>query len=462
MKRKFTLSTMLLALAGISFGQSGDIMNGDFENWSTTTIYEYPDQWGNSNSGEWRGVACVEKSLTASDGTYSVKLKADTTMSGDTLRGYVYHGTVGSNGPDGGISYTDTFDEVTFDYQSNLVTGDSLYLFLIRFASGSMVDMQAIPVVYGVHPSWQSGSISVSATAQDELFIGFVLGNPDNNELFSLNAFALIDNVVLKNNGTAVSDLPNRSFETWSSQSYEGPDDWYTMNDLLAGAGAENCNKSIDAHTGSYAVELKTDTIPMFGGDTIPGFISIGPINFVGGGGSPFLPLAYDANPGNFSGTYKYTPSNGDQGMIYLEFYNNGSAVGNSIQYLSATSGYQTFTYPLSLTMTPDSMILVCGAGNNPGSVLLIDNFALTGGNVSVFESEMEIEMYPNPASEYFIMNIDEEYNYEIFSMEGRRVANQFGLFGWTSVDVSDLAAGKYIVKISTAGKTINKPLIVE
>lgn len=464
MKRKFTLATMLLAFTGIGFAQQGNIMNGDFENWSNVTIYDYPDQWSNSNTEEWRGVPGIEKSTDASVGNYSVKINSSINPNNDTIFGYVYHGTTGSQGPDGGIAYTSTFDEITFDYKSSLGNGDTLSIFLIRFSGGSMVDMQILNGATGIHTSWTSQSISISNTAQDELFFGFVMGNPMTGAAASSGAWALVDNVVLKNNGSAVTNLPDNSFESWSSQSYEGPDNWFTMNELLAGANAENCNKSTNAHTGTYAVELKTDTIPMFGGDTIPGFISMGPINMMGGGGgNPFLPIPYDANPTTFTGAYNYAPANGDMGgIIYLEFYNNGSAVGNSVQYLSATSGYQTFTYPLNLTMTPDSVILVAGSGNNPGSVLLIDNFALSGGNVSVFENDLEIEMYPNPASDYFIMNIDEEYSYEIYSMEGRRVANRTGLLGWESVNVSDLASGKYIVKINTAGKTINKPLIVE
>ncbi|MCB9188394.1 MAG: T9SS type A sorting domain-containing protein [Flavobacteriales bacterium] len=459
MKKLFTACLISLGIAANA--QQGNVVNGDFESWSMTTIYEYPDLWSNSNVEEWRGVAGVEKSTDATVGTYSVKLRSAINPNNDTIFGYVYHGSVGSMGPDGGISYTSTFDEVTFDYQSDLPIGDTMYLFVIRFNGGSMTEMLVLPAAYGTHSTWQSNSISLSNTSQDELFLGFVLGDPMTGEATTPGSFAMVDNVMLKNGGSAATNVPDPSFESWSSQSYEGPDDWFTLNDILSGIGSENCNKSTDAHTGMYAAELTTIFAPMFG-DTIPGFISMGPINMMGGGGSPFLPLAYDANPTLFSGAYKYTPVNGDQGIIYLEFYNNGSVVGSSVQYLSATAGYQTFSNALSLTMTPDSAQLVAGSGDNPGSVLLIDNFEFSGGNVSVFENVSEIEMYPNPASDYFIMRIDEEYSYEIYSMEGRRVANQTGLLGWESVDVSDLASGKYIVKINTARTSINKSLIVE
>lgn len=462
MKRKFTLFSMLIAFAGLGIAQQGNIMNGDFENWSNVTLYDYPDQWGSSNTEEWRGVPGVEKSTDASVGNASVKLNCAVNPNNDTIFGYVYQGSIGSNGPDGGIAYTSVFDEVTFDYKSSLATGDTLNMIMIRFVNGTMVDMQLKQAAVGTHTAWTSGSISVPATVQDELFIGFIMGNPFSQVLPKPGAWALVDNLVLKNASVAATAIPDYSFESWSTQSYEGPDDWYTLNDILVGIGSTNANKTTNSHTGTYAVELTTIQEPN-NNDTIPGFVSMGPINLIGSNGSPFLPLPYDANPTTFTGAYDYTPSNNDMGgIIYLEFYKNGSSVGQHSEYLSATSGYQTFTASLSLTMTPDSVVLIAGSGNNPGSVLLVDNLALSGGNVSVFENDLEIEMYPNPASDYFIMNIDEEYSYEIYSMEGRRVGNKTGLLGWESVDVSSLASGKYMVKINTAGKTINKALIVE
>lgn len=464
MKKRITLLAMLFMSLGIVVAQQGEIMNGDFEDWSTVTIYDYPDQWESSNTDEWRGVAAVEKSTDASDGSFATKLVSVLTPDGnDTLIGYVFHGTTGSQGPDGGVAYTSTFDEVTFDYKASLSTGDTMFIFMIRFNAGSMVEMNAIPVVYTDQTSWTSKSINVSSTPQDELFFGFVFGDPENGNGATPGSWVEVDNVKLKNGGTAVTDLPDHSFESWASQAYDGPDNWYSMNDILSGVGAENCNISTDAHTGTYAVELSTDTISLFGGDTIPGFISLGPINMMGGGGSPFLPMAYDANPTNFSGAYKYTPSNGDQGIIYLEFYNNSTVVGQHVEYLNATSGYQTFNATLTLSMTPDSVLLVAGSGDNPGSVLLLDNFSFSGGNVSVFENnELEIELFPNPASDYFVMNIQEEYAYEIYSIDGKRVGNVTGLQGWETVDVNHLSSGKYIMKIMTKTKTVNRVLIVE
>ncbi|CAG5076577.1 T9SS type A sorting domain-containing protein [Parvicella tangerina] len=461
MKINFTLLSLFLGFTGGIFAQQGNIQNGDFENWSSTNLYDYPTQWLNSNSSEWRGVAGLEKSTSASDGTYSVLLKSDTTMQGDTIFGYVTQGTVGAMGPDGGIAYTDTFDEVTFDYMSDMDPGDTLYLYIIRFNGGAMTEFLSIPAAYGNVSTWTANSINVPSTAQDELFIGFVLGDPMNENYATPGAMAHVDNVSLKNGGSAVTNVPDPSFESWSTQSFEGPDNWFTINDILAGANAENCTKSTDAHTGTYAVELTTDTLPMFGGDTIPGYLSMGPINMMGNG-DPFLPIPYDANPTNFSGAYKYTPSNGDQGVIYLQFFNNSTLVGQHAEFLNATTGYQTFNATLTLSMTPDSVLLVIGSGENPGSVLLVDNLAFSGGNVSVFENDVEIEMYPNPASDYFVINIEEEYAYEIYSIEGRRVGSRNGLYGWESVDVSELAAGKYIVKIATAGELINRVLIVE
>ncbi len=459
MKTKNTFITLsLIASSVLCSAQTGELINGDFESWTNTSIYEFPDQWKNSNIEEWQGVAAVEKSTDASNGNYAVKLNSLIGPTNDTVISYVYHGTVGVSGPEGGIPYTDTFDEITFDYQSSMGTQDSLFVLLIRLVGGSLVQMEAIPVAYGNHSTWTSQSISVSSTAQDELFIGFIMANPITDEPNSPGSWALVDNMKLKSAGVAVTDLPDYSFESWSSQDSEGPDSWFSLNPLLAGSGDENVIKTTDAYSGSFAAELTTLFNPMYG-DTIPSFISLGPIDI--NGGFPFSPAPYEAVPTTFSGAYKYSPVNGDQGYILLQFYKNGVMVGQHNEACNATTTYTTFNTTLSISATPDSLLFVASSGNNPGSTLILDDLSLSGGNVSIFENdEIEIEMYPNPTSDYLMVNINEKYSVEVYTITGSRILSRNNLTGWETIDVSEFANGKYLVKVQTKDNVSNKVFI--
>jgi len=73
-----------------------------------------------------------------------------------------------------------------------------------------------------------------------------------------------------------------------------------------------------------------------------------------------------------------------------------------------------------------------------------------------------QVVIYPNPASEYITLNLSEEFNYEIISIDGRKMDCKTGLFGSNIINTSSLANGKYIVRISTKDKVINRKIIIE
>ena len=105
---------LFCVISSFSFGQFGQIMNGGFENWTNQTLFDYPTQWGNSNSDEYRGTPTVLKSTDAQDGSYSIEVRSEQ-VGPDTLFGYIYQGAVGQGGPSGGIGYNDIFNEVAHE-----------------------------------------------------------------------------------------------------------------------------------------------------------------------------------------------------------------------------------------------------------------------------------------------------------------------------------------------------------
>ncbi len=447
MKKIFTLF-YLLTLGTVSFAQLGNIPNGGFENWTTQTLYDYPTQWGNSNAEEWSGTPTVIQSSDAAVGLFSCELTSVTVGSeNDTVIGYVYHGTIGQGGPDGGVPYTDLFDEVRFQFKSDLAVGDSVYMIMMRFASGVMVEMVALPAASGTNSTWTQGSIPVSSTLQDELFIGFVVGDVMNGINPSPGSWVRIDDVQLHNTGSQVTALPDPSFEQWTSQTVETPDNWFTMNEMLSGQGLNNANKTTDANSGSFAIEMTTQQ--NMNGDTISSFISWGPLDFNAMGG-PFLPAPYNATPTTFSGSYKYVPANGDMSAgIQIIFFEAGVQIGTHIQPFSATVGYNTFSSPLTIVGTPDSIVFAAFAGENPGSVLTLDDLAFSGGDVGLNDiAQAEGFIYPNPARQFINTELEGEYSVEITDLSGNIVLSKEKQNNHTPINIGNLSNGAYLIRL--------------
>lgn len=465
MKKIYTLFS-LIALSTVSFAQNGQIQNGGFENWSMQTIYDYPTQWLSSNTSNYSGIPTVIKSTDASAGNFSAELRSEEIGSSpDTVFGFVAHGQMGAGdeGPTGGIPYTQLFNTVKFKYKSFLPQNDdSLYLIVIRFVGGNPIEMLAEKAAGGTHNTWTNATVTITSTPQEELFIGFVIGNPFIEDYCTPGSWARIDEVQMFMNSTATANLPDPGFENWSSMTTEIPDNWYTMNPMLASINMENVNKSTNSNSGTYAAEISTVQYPPVTGDTIRGFLSLGPIN-VNNWGNPFTPVPYNATPTMFSGSYDYSPSNMDQGSIQIIFYEMGVVIGQAGQQLTGTMGYNNFNFPLTITGTPDSVAILAFSGNHPGSVLLVDNFSLSGGNVGLDEfAQTNVSVYPNPAKDYVMIKFDDVYAYEIIDLTGKVLASAKDLSGAQSIDISTLKDGAYFIRLRNDKSTILESLIIE
>lgn len=461
MKKLYT--TILAALLGsAAFSQNGQIPNGGFENWQSITLYDYTTVWGSSNQDQFSGTPATFKSTDAQLGTYSAEIRSVATgPNPDTLFGYVYHGTIGATGPDGGIPYTPTFNTIKFQYKCDLpVANDSVYLYVIRFVGGTIVDFVAVQVVGGTHSTWTQGSVTISAIPQDEIFIGFVMGDPINNNLNAPGGWARFDNVEMYNGAVPVTNVPDPSFEAWATATTENPVDWSTMNEMLAGMSLETVIKTTDAFAGTYAVEISTLLEPT-NNDTINGFITWGPLDFMSM--NPFLPAPYNASPTTFSGNYKYAPANGDQANIQIIFFQGGIPIGSHTELLTNQATYTAFSSPLTIGGTPDSIVFLAFSGDNPGSVLKLDNLMFSGGNVGLEEfSVMSVSVYPNPATNVVMIKAEGTYSYELVNLSGAIVRTANGQVGAQEINISDLQAGSYFLRINNSTSTEVHKLIIE
>lgn len=449
------LTISAIAISALSFAQFGEISNGNFESWSTQLLYSTPDSWENSNAQEFRGIALTVESSDAQDGNSSVELRS-ALIDSDSLSGYVFQGDQNFGS---GVPYTTAFDEVRFQYKSEITSNDSLYLVVVRFMGGTPVQQVISPVAFGTNSNWTQGSVTIGAGTQDEIFIGFVLGDLINDNPPVPGQWARVDNVQMFSGGSAVANISNHSFENWTDLNLEEADDWNSTAPYTASSA--NVVKSTDANNGSFAAEVST--VQNSNGDTIPGVLSVGVIDF-DNQLYPFGNVPYTATPTTFSGAYKYTPSGSDNGYITAEFYQGGIVtVASHTETLSAQSNYMTFSETLTFTGTPDSMLLVIYSGDNAGSVLLVDDLSLSGGDVSVDELYTQTDVYPNPAEDKLTLEVNPAQfsEYIIVNLAGSVVANGTLNAETTTVDVSKIQSGSYLVRFYGADQTTVQKLVI-
>ena len=82
---------------------------------------------------------------------------------------------------------------------------------------------------------------------------------------------------------------------------------------------------------------------------------------------------------------------------------------------------------------------------------------------VSVNEyNEIEVSLYPNPATDYVQIFSDQIERVEIYNMMGQRVFDQFYGDSHVLIPTSNLAPGTYAVKVTTNGETTTKQVIIK
>lgn len=460
--KKYALLIFSLLSVVHFFAQNGQIQNGGFEIWSQQTIYDHTTEWICSNSDQFYGIPTTLQSSDAYTGNYSAELHTvQIGGPGNVAFGYVYHGIYTPAGNFGGIPYTDVFNEVRFQYKSNLNLGDTLYAVIIRFAVGTILDISVVPAAVGIQNNWTQASVVVPSGVQNQIYIGFMLADPINGYISNPGAWARIDDVQLFNVGTQAAEIPDPSFEMWASETMEAADDWFSLNNYLVSAGLENVVKTADANSGSYAMQLTTIQEAQ-SLDTIPGIASVGPIDF-SIPSNPFVPIPYNFIPSTFSGSYKYSPVNGDQGSLQIIFFQMGNPIGSHVETLNASGNYSNFSSPLTIAGTPDSLILIAVSGDNPGSVLKLDDLRFSGGGVGVTEFEnFDVSIYPNPAKNIVMIKADGVYSYEIIDLTGKIIESESNIFGAQTINIRDISNGTYLVKLYNTNGTATHPLIVE
>lgn len=464
--KKLLLSTIALICAMGTFAQFGTLPNGGMETWTTTTLYEDLTLWQTGNY-EWNTSVNTTKETDAQNGNYSVRMVTEI-IGTDTTFGYVLLGDFDSI-PNGGFPYTTVVDTFKGWYKYDIQAGDSATILLVMFNSDTITE-QVVKLVTGTQNTWTEFTMNFNAG----------LGTPDSFLVAAVSSNIFADTAVdgswlmLDNLSFASSQInsppaiPNGDFETWVDVDSEDADYFNTWNPFLAKWNIDVVRKSTDAMAGTYSMELETMSFNN-GNDTTPGFATMGDIQYWGQVGG----AAYTAQPDSFYFSWKYSPVNSDTAFIVIEFTNNTTLIAsNAYQITGTNTSWMTFGLPLSVGSAPDTMRVMVYAGNNPGTILKVDELTLAGGNVGIQKllgEQTKVLMYPNPAEDkvYLEYNLTEasEVTVSVYDITGKQVISAY--FGEqrgeqrVSLDIGDLNTGLYFVSLIGDKETITKKLTV-
>ncbi|MBI2270180.1 MAG: T9SS type A sorting domain-containing protein [Bacteroidetes bacterium] len=190
--------------------------------------------------------------------------------------------------------------------------------------------------------------------------------------------------------------IPNGTFETWNSTPYNEPDGWYSGNmESIRKMGVVCVTKVAGFGTSGFAVRMETKVV---GSDTSHAYISNSQGDPLSGkGGAP-----YSQKPANITGYYRYNLPVKDTALFFVIFKKNGSIVSNDLFKIRGTgsqSTFASFSFPLTLAVTPDSVIIAAAASNlmsnvgvQNGSFLELDKLVFTGTGITQQVSNNEFE----------------------------------------------------------------------
>lgn len=439
MKRFIPLACALL-IGSTAFAQHGQVPNIGFENWTTYTLFENPEDWSTSNFSFGSNSINVTKETDANSGSFSVKI-VNSVFEGDTSFGFAYLGEIGEDGPSSGITYLSNVDRIEGAFKYNVAPGDTASILVFKFLAGNVSSVDNIPIV-GSQANFTNFSFNINGANQDQIFIALLASNPLSNQTPNLSTWVQFDDISLTHSVTGPgAALPNPGFENWEDVDYEDPNGWASFNKSFAALGDPTLVKTIDANSGSFAALLETKVLA---NDTFPGALIYGTFeNFEAG------PVLFNGSPTAFEYDFKYNPSGADTGFVVLEFSKAGISIGTFFSLATTTPVYTLNSIPISLPVQPDSVQIIFFAGDNPGSQFFVDNARFSGGNTSVNEVAIApIKIFPNPVNDQLNMQFEEfTGTLEFRAISGQLVAKR-QLEEATSFEygTSHLAEGTYLV----------------
>lgn len=464
--KKFILFLCLFTFLS-NFTKSQSIPNGNFENWQTVVISN-PTGAVTANLENFQrygfGAPTLVTKVTDSHlGMYACKMETST-IGQDTSFGYAVFGSTGNSGPEGGFPYTQAPDSIVGWYKSGIMATDSALILAVFKLNGTPV-YQGLYYLKGSHSSYTRFSFPLQLPggfACDTVIVGAASSDAFNDHAPKPGSWITVDDISFVGTGIT-QQVPNTNFELWTNTPFEAPTEWktYYNNNMQP-----SVSKTTDKYAGDYAAKITTFFID---NQLINLTLNGQQENNGPQGGHP-----YTLTTDTLIGYYKYFPQSVDTAIVVMQFKKNGSSFNWMSKFLFPTSTYTEFSFPFSLPMAPDSVIIFLASSTwnatqaNSGSILYIDEvqFKSQPLNTSIVEQSNIFRniVYPNPTSGYinaeFEIKTAESATISIFDISGKLILSKsiVTYVGINShkIDLDHFTKGIYTMSIKTQTKDIS------
>lgn len=156
-----------------------------------------------------------------------------------------------------------------------------------------------------------------------------------------------------------------------------------------------------------------------------------------------FDPLlaSFDPNTGNCTSLHRLVGNNGvDDSFTKITQDNNGDLIlGGYMGYqLTDNNGTDYYSY----------------GGNTDFFITKFASAACTPLSNESFD-ETEIQVYPNPANDYITVSINENINYELFSVTGQLVKKGSLTINENTINLQELSKGYYLLKLTSENNIV-------
>jgi len=179
--------------------------------------------------------------------------------------------------------------------------------------------------------------------------------------------------------------IANGGLESWQTVQTDNPTGWVTSNrEGGLFSGVITTSKSTDSHGGSSAIKIETK---VDGTDLRFGYFTNSDGDpLAGEGGVP-----YSQRPTHITGWYKSNIVAGDSAIVLVIFKKAGTVVSmDMFKLYGVHSSYTQFSFPLTLAVDPDSVIIAAASSNAitevgvaAGSTITVDDLAFSGTSIT-------------------------------------------------------------------------------
>lgn len=444
------LGIIVFILSGaIAFAQ---VPNAGFENWSSRSkdLLEGYSTVGN-----------VSKTSDAVNGSYALKLenKASNSSFGGVFNTVPSKISAGY----GGQPYDEIPLVLSFSTKYDLAVGDIAKVFMIFKLQGNPIGSVDFTLNGNSADTFQRFNYAIQwGTSINPDTVLVVLASVDlNDPQVNGDGYVIFDDFVFRTFSTLNDSLENRSFEDWQDQGIDYPTSWYTsdlvLDDEVTGILQSNAavTKAADVQSGSNSVLIQNTSVST---DIFPGVMVTG--QDASALERPSFKVVHRWK--YLHALTKYLPDNGDEAIIQALLFKNGGIIGSAEIALTDSSDQTQYTYiEKEITYingeTPDSatVIISCADFENPkgwNTKLWVDNVNFTDHALSIKEFSENIRVFPNPAQNIIHLDhgLSDETHIQIHDLMGAEKLSSDS----SSIDISSLVPGVYIIQIHGKGRT--------